>query len=30
DGGFIIMSDNSRVPISDRKKEDFFRLMEGL
>ena len=30
DGGFIIMSDNSRVPISDRKKEEFFRLMEGL
>jgi two-component system, LytTR family, response regulator len=30
DGGFIIMSDNSRVPLSDRKKEEFFRLMEGL
>jgi len=30
DGGFIIMTDNSRVPISDRKKEEFFRLMEGL
>jgi two-component system, LytTR family, response regulator len=30
DGGFIIMTDNSRVPISDRKREEFFRLMEGL
>jgi two-component system LytT family response regulator len=30
DGGFIIMTDNSRVPISDRKKEEFFRLIEGL
>jgi two-component system LytT family response regulator len=29
-GGFIIMTDNSRVPISDRKKEEFFRLIEGL
>jgi two-component system, LytTR family, response regulator len=30
DGGFIIMSDNSRVPLSDRKREDFFKLIEGL
>jgi two-component system LytT family response regulator len=30
DGGFIIMTDNSRVPLSDRKREEFFRLMEGL
>jgi len=30
DGGAIIMADNSRVPISDRKKEEFFRLMEEL
>jgi two-component system LytT family response regulator len=28
-GGFITMSDNSRVPLSDRKKEEFFRMMEG-
>jgi two-component system, LytTR family, response regulator len=30
DGGFIIMSDNSRVPLSDRKKEEFFRLIQDL
>lgn len=30
DGGFIVMKDNSRVPLSDKKREEFFRLMEGL
>lgn len=30
DGGFIVMNDNSRVPLSDRKRDEFFRLMEGL
>jgi two-component system, LytTR family, response regulator len=30
DGGFIVMSDNSRVPVSDRKKEEFFKLLERL
>ena len=30
DGGFIIMTDDSRIPIADRKKEEFFRLVEGL
>jgi two-component system LytT family response regulator len=29
-GGFIIMSDNSRVPLSDRKREEFFGMLEKL
>jgi two-component system LytT family response regulator len=30
DGGFIVMADDSRIPIADRKKEEFFRLIGGL
>jgi two-component system LytT family response regulator len=30
DGGFIIMSDDSKVPLSDKKRDEFFRLMETL
>ena len=30
DGGFIVMADDSRVPIADRKKEEFFRMIGGL
>jgi two-component system LytT family response regulator len=30
DGGFIIMSDNSKVPLSDRKREEFFALLDKL
>lgn len=30
DGGCIILSDNSKVPISEKKKEEFLRIMEKL
>jgi two-component system LytT family response regulator len=30
DGGFIIMTDESKVPLSDKKREEFFRIMEHL
>jgi two-component system, LytTR family, response regulator len=30
DGGFIVMTDDSRIPIADRKKEEFFKLIGGL
>jgi two-component system LytT family response regulator len=30
DGGFIVMADDSRIPIADRKKEEFFRMVGGM
>jgi two-component system, LytTR family, response regulator len=30
EGGFIIMKNNARIPISFRKKEEFLRIVEGL
>ena len=30
DGGYIIMVNNSRIPLSDKKKEEFLRLMENM
>jgi two-component system LytT family response regulator len=30
DGGYIIMTDNSRIPISSRKKDEFMRIVEGM
>lgn len=29
EGGYIIMRDNSRIPISSRKREEFMRIVEG-
>jgi two-component system, LytTR family, response regulator len=30
DGGYIIMCDDSKIPLSDKKREEFFRLMERI
>jgi two-component system, LytTR family, response regulator len=30
DGGFIIMSDDAKVPLSDRKREEFFGMMDKM
>lgn len=30
DGGYVILSDKSMVPVSDKKKEEFFRIMEKM
>jgi two-component system LytT family response regulator len=30
EGGYIILSDNNRIPISFRKKEEFLRIVEGM
>ena len=30
EGGYIIMKDNSRIPISYRKKDEFLRIVEGM
>jgi two-component system LytT family response regulator len=29
DGGFVVMSDNSKVPVSLRKKDDFIKVLEN-
>jgi two-component system LytT family response regulator len=30
DGGYIIMTDNSRIPISSRKKDEFMKIVQGM